>query len=479
MAANNLRLPAFENARVLVYGDVMLDRYFYGDVSRISPEAPVQVVNVSGIESRPGGAANVAQNIMSLGSAVSLFGLVGRDDQAIELKTCFKDEKIDLHLMPVADFPTITKLRVLGQHQQLIRLDFENTEEKKINDDALFSEYCAQLDKVNIVVLSDYSKGALNQIERLIEAARKKKIPVLVDPKHKSYSRYAGATILTPNLKEFESIVGACHGLDDIVAKAQDLLKKIDIESLLITLGKDGMVLVKLGQDPAHFSSQAQDVFDVTGAGDTVIAVLAAGIAAGMKTVDAVELANIAAGIVVGRLGAQAVTVADLQHALFRSGDLSSRILDEKQLLFMIHEAKKRGEKIVMTNGCFDVLHVGHVDYLSKAKTLGDRLIVAVNDDRSVSRLKGNGRPLNSVEARMTVLSALNSVDWVISFSEETPARLIESLKPDVLVKGGDYEIKDIAGSDFVLKNGGKVLTIPIVDGFSTTALIQKMKGSL
>ncbi|OGT45796.1 MAG: bifunctional heptose 7-phosphate kinase/heptose 1-phosphate adenyltransferase [Gammaproteobacteria bacterium RIFCSPHIGHO2_12_FULL_38_11] len=471
----NIILPSFDKTHVLVYGDVMLDRYFHGDATRISPEAPVPVVHVTEVELRPGGAANVALNIAALGGKVTLCGLVGHDVQAQELQACLNSSHIDCQFLPVPHFPTITKLRVLGRHQQLIRMDFENTGESEINDDILFADYCEKLKTAQIVLLSDYSKGALCHVERLITEAKKNNVPVLVDPKHKEYSRYTGATILTPNLKEFESVVGVCRDMNEIIAKALELLQKVKIESLLVTLGKDGMIFIKPGCEAMHFPTKARDVFDVTGAGDTVIALLAAGIAAGMDTLTAVELANVGAGVVVGRLGAHAVSVSDLQRALLQSGDLAAGILHEQQLLLLVKEAKKRGEKIVMTNGCFDILHVGHVDYLSKAKALGQRLIVAVNSDDSVRQLKGEQRPLNPLSARMTVLSALGYVDWVVSFSEETPARLVEAVNPDVLVKGGDYRVEQIAGHEAVLKKGGKVLTIPLVDGFSTTKLIQKM----
>lgn len=476
MTSQKITLPDFKKTHVLVYGDLMLDRYFHGDTSRISPEAPVPVVNVTEIETRPGGAANVAQNIATLGGQVTLCGLVGADAQAKELQDCLEPLHIDCQFLSLVDYPTITKLRVLGRHQQLIRMDFEKMHEDEINDDDLFSVYCEKLKTAQIVVLSDYSKGTLCHVERLIAAAKKNNVPVLVDPKHKDYQRYSGATILTPNLKEFEAVVGACRDLPDIVQKARELLSKVHIESLLVTLGKDGMVFIKPGQEAVHFPTRARDVFDVTGAGDTVIGVLSASLAAGMDTLSAVELANAAAGVVVGRLGAQAVTVSDLQYALLQSHDFSAGILNEQELLLMIAAARSRGEKIVMTNGCFDILHVGHVDYLSKAKALGHRLIVAVNDDDSVRRLKGDERPLNPVMARMKLLSALSCVDWVIPFSEDTPARLVAAVQPDILVKGGDYRIDQIAGHDVVLKNGGAVLTIPLVDGFSTTKLIEKMR---
>lgn len=468
-------LPAFENAQVLVYGDVMLDRYFHGDATRISPEAPVPIVNVTQTEVRPGGAANVAKNIATLGAQVTVCGWVGQDAEAQALKKCLHAARVDCEFLSPPDFPTITKLRVLGRHQQLIRLDFENTAEIAAEDDALFSAYCEKLKTAQVVVLSDYSKGALCHVERLIAAAKKNQVPVLVDPKHKPYQRYSGATILTPNLKEFEAMVGSCRDLAEIVQKAEKLLPDINVGALLVTLGKEGMVFVQSGQAAMHFPTAARDVFDVTGAGDTVIAVLAAGIAAGMDAVSAVEIANVAAGIVVGRLGTQAVSAADLQQALQASSDFSPGIYSEEKLLQLVGDAKKRGEKIVMTNGCFDLLHAGHVDYLSKAKALGERLIVAVNDDDSVRRLKGNERPLNPLAARMSVLSALRCVDWVVPFSETTPARLIAAVNPDTLVKGGDYAVHEIAGSDGVLKNGGDVRTIPLVDGFSTTQLIEKI----
>lgn len=475
MSSQKITLPNFESIHVLVYGDLMVDRYFHGDATRISPEAPVPVVHVSEVEVRPGGAANVAQNIAALGGKVTLCGLVGQDPVAKELQQCLDQSRIDCKFLALPNYPTITKLRVMGRHQQLIRMDFEKEYEMEMDDDALFADYCETLKTVQLVVLSDYSKGSLTHVERLIQAANKLNIPVLIDPKHKAYSRYAGAMMLTPNLKEFESVVGPCRHLTEITQKAHELLKKEHIENLLVTLGKDGMLFIAREKEAVHFHAQALDVFDVTGAGDTVIAVLAAGIAAGMPILSAIELANVAAGIVVGKSGAQAVTVAELELKLLPSQDLSHGILDEKKLILMTAQARERGEKIVMTNGCFDILHVGHVQYLAKAKALGHRLIVAVNDDDSVRRLKGDDRPLNNIVARMTVLAALGCVDWVIPFSEDTPARLVAAINPDILVKGGDYQIHQIAGSEHVLQNGGEVLTIPLTEGYSTTKLIEKM----
>lgn len=470
-------LPEFEKARVLVYGDVMLDRYWHGIASRISPEAPVPIVNVLNTETRPGGAANVAHNIAALGAQITLFGVVGNDHQAQELKEALQTSRVNCQFLTIPDFSTITKLRVLGNNQQLIRMDFEKNDvgEKEIQDDALFFQYQSALQNVHVVVLSDYSKGALCHVERLILAAKKQNVKILIDPKHKNYMRYSGATILTPNLKEFESVVGKCRDLKEVTQKAKQLLRDIHIDSVLVTLGKDGMIYVNKNTD-THFPVKARDVFDVTGAGDTVIGVFAAGLAAEMDILSAIELANVAAGIVVGKLGAYAVSVSDLQKAISIS-HFSPTILNESQLLSLVAQAKMRQEKIVMTNGCFDILHAGHVAYLTKAKTFGDRLIVAINDDASVRHLKGEDRPLNSLSARMEIIAALKAVDWAVSFSEETPARLIERVKPDILVKGSDYQPYEIAGADCVVKNGGKVVTIPLAPGFSTTKLIETIKG--
>lgn len=476
MTIQDIKLPDFSKINVLVYGDVMLDRYYHGDATRISPEAPVPVVNISRVETRPGGAANVAQNIAALGANVILCGLVGDDAEANELRATLTTHTIDCQFQVTPNYTTITKLRVMGQHQQLIRMDFEHINEKSVDDELLFHHYCNALERVDMVVLSDYSKGALTHVESLIAAANRAKKPVLIDPKHKEYQRYSGATVITPNLKEFEAAVGPCEDFSALVQKAQRLIKKIRINGILITLGKDGMVYIQSGiREAMRFQAQARDVFDVTGAGDTVIGVLAAGLAAGMQMPHAIELSNLAAGVVVGRLGAHSVTTADLQQVLLRAGDLSAGITPESQLLQLVFEAKKRGEKIVMTNGCFDVLHVGHVDYLSQAKALGHRLIVAVNDDDSVRRLKGDARPINPLWARMKILSALSFVDWVVPFSENTPQRLVELLSPDILVKGGDYQIEEIAGSTHVLEKGGRVLTIPLVSGFSTTAMLERI----
>jgi len=471
---NNSQLPNFESTKILVYGDVMLDRYWYGDTSRISPEAPVPVVLVGDTESRPGGSANVALNLAALGVQSSLFGLIGDDEAGRTLEQQVRANNITCHFQSINDYPTVTKLRVLGRNQQLIRMDFEKRF-SGVDDTSLLRSYEEHLNTVDVVIFSDYAKGALQNISQLIAMARKKNLPVLVDPKSKDFSCYAGATIITPNRKEFENLVGVCQSIDEIKSKATAYLKTIDIQALLITLGKDGMLLVKKNGESLHMPTRAREVYDVTGAGDTVISTLGAAIAAGHSLEEAVLLANTAAGVVVGKLGAATVSPAELRRALQRLQGSHMGVLAEAECMLSVSDARAHGEKIVMTNGCFDILHAGHVQYLEKAKTLGHRLIVAVNDDASVSRLKGPTRPYNTVSERMDVLAALQAVDWVVPFSEDTPERLIEKLLPDVLVKGGDYRPDQIAGANVVVANGGRVEVIEFLSGCSTTGLVEKI----
>lgn len=467
------QLPDFARFRLLVAGDVMLDRYWYGSTSRISPEAPVPVVNVRNVEHRAGGAANVALGAAALGAKARLMGRVGEDEAATELSRLLTSAGIEPRLMADARRPTITKLRVISHHQQMIRLDFEAAADPEA---ALPEEaFAAALDQVDAVVLSDYAKGALARVERLIELARAAGKPILVDPKQTDFGVYRNATLLTPNRGEFERAVGPCRDERELVDKGMQLLSRHGWEALLITRGEEGMTLLSRNAEPVHIPAQAQEVFDVTGAGDTVIAVLAAAVAARMPLVNAARLANVAAGIAVGKLGTATVGLAELSAALTASQphDYRLGVVDEDSLLHQISLARRRGERIVMTNGCFDLLHPGHVAYLEQARRLGDRLVVAVNDDASVRRLKGPQRPINAVEHRMAVMAGLASVDWVVPFSEDTPARLIERVSPDVLVKGGDYKIEQIAGHEAVLAHGGEVKVLPFQDGYSTSDIVR------
>ncbi|WP_241578960.1 bifunctional D-glycero-beta-D-manno-heptose-7-phosphate kinase/D-glycero-beta-D-manno-heptose 1-phosphate adenylyltransferase HldE [Rosenbergiella nectarea] len=467
-------LPEFNRAGVLVIGDVMLDRYWYGPTQRISPEAPVPVVKVDEVEQRPGGAANVAMNVAALGAASRIIGLTGEDEAAEQLNVALTQVGVDCQFVALATHPTITKLRVLSRNQQLIRLDFEEPfdlqQSKKIAERMPLA-----LDNVGAVVLSDYAKGALADIQPLITQAREAGIPVLIDPKGHDFSRYRGATLLTPNLSEFEAVVGKCDSEQQLVEKGMALLESCQLSALLVTRSEQGMTLLQPNKAPLHLPTQAQEVFDVTGAGDTVIGVLAASLANGCTLEEASFLANTAAGIVVGKLGTSTVTPIELENVLHARPEDGFGIMSQSTLQKALDAARQRGEKIVMTNGCFDILHAGHVSYLTHARKLGDRLIVAVNSDASTARLKGPTRPINKLENRMIVLGALGAVDWVIPFEEETPQRLIAELLPDLLVKGGDYRPEEVAGGAEVIANGGEVRILNFEEGLSTTNIIKKI----
>ncbi|MFP1743185.1 bifunctional D-glycero-beta-D-manno-heptose-7-phosphate kinase/D-glycero-beta-D-manno-heptose 1-phosphate adenylyltransferase HldE [Lonsdalea quercina] len=470
-------LPDFRQAGVLVVGDVMLDRYWYGPTSRISPEAPVPVVKVDTIEERPGGAANVAMNIAALGAGSRLVGLTGIDDAARALNAKLSEVNVQCDFVSVATHPTITKLRVLSRNQQLIRLDFEEGFDN-VDPEPMIERIQQALPKIGALVLSDYAKGALVHVQSMIQTAKAAGVPVLIDPKGTDFARYRGATLLTPNLSEFEAVAGRCRDEDDLVARGMKLMAELDLSALLVTRSEQGMTLLQPGQTPLHLPTQAQEVYDVTGAGDTVIGVLAAALAAGNPLEEACFLANAAAGVVVGKLGTSTVTPIELENAVRGRAETGFGAMDEAQLKAAVAQARQRGERIVMTNGCFDILHAGHVSYLANARKLGDRLIVAVNSDASTQRLKGPTRPVNPLMQRMIVLGALEAVDWVVPFEEDTPQRLIAEILPDILVKGGDYKPEEIAGSKEVWDNGGEVKVLNFEDGCSTTNIINIIKAS-
>ena len=472
-----LFVPNLE-ANILVVGDIILDRYVYGNTSRISPEAPVPIVHVKDTEERPGGAANVALNIRQLDVGVCLVGITGEDPSADLLSQILIDAGVTCCFVRQNGFPTITKLRVLSQHQQLIRLDYEAESDQADASslDGLFNEQSATAD---LIVLSDYAKGSLMNVSRFIQQARDLGKQVLVDPKGTDFSRYQHASLLTPNLKEFKAVVGDCEDVDAIVTKGANLCQSLSLDALLVTRGEQGMTLIRNNDAPVHLTAQAHEVFDVTGAGDTVIASLAAALASGHELVHATALANRAAGLAVEKLGAATISTGELNSAVFKAqlGNLS--VSDESHLKWILDNVRAEGKTIVMTNGCFDILHAGHVAYLQQARKMGDCLVVAVNDDDSVRKLKGSTRPVNPLADRMAVLAALGSVDWVVPFTEETPERLISVLLPDVLVKGGDYQPDEIAGAEWVKQNGGKVETIPLYEGCSTTRIINELYGEV
>ena len=470
-------LPDFSKANVLVVGDIMLDRYWYGATNRISPEAPVPVVKINALEERPGGAANVAMNVTSLGGEAKLIGLTGIDEPAKILTEQLQQQHVVCDFVALNSHPTITKLRVLSRNQQLIRLDFEEPF-CDVDSIPLLQRIENALPQAKVMVLSDYAKGVLSSVEAIIKMAQQANVPVLIDPKGTDFTRYRGATLLTPNMSEFEAVVGPCHSEEDIEVKGHQLIRDYDIKALLVTRSEKGMTLLQIGQPTYHLPTQAKEVFDVTGAGDTVIATLAASLAAGYTLEDSCFLANASAGVVVGKLGTSTVTQVELEDAIRARTDNGFGVMSEEDLLKQVANARQRGEKIVMTNGCFDILHAGHVSYLANARKLGDRLIVAVNSDQSVKQLKGQSRPINPLMQRMIVLGALDSVDWVVPFEEQTPQRLIARILPDVLVKGGDYKPDQIAGSKEVIAAGGEVRVLNFEDGCSTTNIINSIKNS-
>ncbi|WP_105167114.1 bifunctional D-glycero-beta-D-manno-heptose-7-phosphate kinase/D-glycero-beta-D-manno-heptose 1-phosphate adenylyltransferase HldE [Pseudoalteromonas sp. T1lg23B] len=474
------RLQKLNQARVLVVGDVMLDRYWHGDTGRISPEAPVPVVKVSSLEDKAGGAANVAKNIAHLDGQVGLLGLIGEDDNGVSLARILENEKIASQLVTVEELPTIAKMRVISRHQQVVRLDLEETFTEQ-HSRLLLARLEQVLDDYDFVLFSDYNKGALSAIKEMIALAKSAGKTVLIDPKSSDLSLYRGADYITPNLNEFKLAGGKVDSEQALTDSARQLIADNGIGAMLLTRSEQGMSLI-CATEKHDFPAQVLEVSDVTGAGDTVIATLTTMLGAGMAPKDAVEVANIAAGIAVSKLGAATVSPEELSRKmgqyLRQTGEHYQTPFDD--VLKHIAFAKQNGERIVFTNGCFDILHAGHVRYLAQAKSMGERLVVGLNNDESITRLKGPQRPINALKERAMVLSALASVDWVIPFGSEaendTPAKLIEQISPDILVKGGDYKVSEIAGADHVLSQGGQVEVLAFLDGCSTSGIIEKAK---
>ena len=460
---------------VTVVGDVMLDSYWKGPSNRISPEAPVPVVRVTDREERAGGAANVAINIASLGAPCNLVGIVGEDKNAEILEKIVRSHSIKTDFVLTKDHPTITKLRVLSRNQQLLRLDFEDSF-SNLDEDMILKSFKESVKNSKVVIFSDYGKGSLASVSKMIEITSSLGIMSLIDPKGTDFEKYRGATLLTPNMSEFEAVVGKVANDDDLEQKALALINKLDLKMLLVTRSEDGMSLIRPGMKAVHLPTYAREVYDVTGAGDTVIGTLGTCLASGMDIVTSCEYANSAAGIVVGKIGTSTVSPQELESALGKKTE-SHGVLSEDELYKVVRELQSHGEKVVMTNGCFDIIHPGHVTYLKQAKALGNKLIVAVNSDDSVKRLKGDSRPINTLEDRIAVLRGLSSVDYVVSFSEDTPQKLISRILPDILVKGGDYKVEEIAGHKEVIANGGKVVIIPFVEGKSTTRIVNKIQN--
>ncbi len=471
-----------EKSCILVIGDLMLDRYLEGTSSRISPEAPVPIVNIEKDYAVLGGAANVAHNITALSGQAFLLGFSGSDASADLLNQKLKEAKIHNQIIR-SSLPTIVKLRILSQHQQLLRLDFEKSYQD-LDQDPLFEKFKTCLiehPEIQTLIFSDYGKGTLKDISRFIEFASNRKLKTLVDPKGHDFCKYRGATLITPNYSEFTAVVGPCKDEAEMIKKGTQFLKDSRIQHLLITRGAEGMTLIEEDGSVTHQKTHAKAVFDVTGAGDTVIAVLGLALAADQTLKTAMHLSNAAAGVVVGKVGTSTLSFNELHEAIHPSETIKPEfrtgVLSRADLKAAVDQARVGGESIVFTNGCFDLLHLGHVEYLKKAKSLGDRLIVAVNSDASVRKLKGEHRPILPEFERLALLAALSCVDWVVSFEEDTPEPLLNLLKPDVLVKGGDYTETQIVGHEIVKSYGGKVLPLSFIPGRSSTQIIEKIRG--
>ena len=469
-------LPLAASSRIVVVGDVMVDRYWYGDAHRISQEAPVPVVDISLAEDRPGGAANVALNVVAMGAECTLVSAVGSDEAAMSMRARLEGAGVACDFVELPDWETTLKLRVLGQRQQLIRLDFERPPPAPVAARVLES-LDRQMADADTLIIEDYDKGVVDAPEEIVAAAKKAGTTVVVDPKFKDLTRYAGADIIKPNRSEFEHAVGVWRDEDDLARRGTELLDRVDGGALVVTLGSDGLAVIQ--RDGAIHRVQAGNVeiYDVTGAGDTVAAGLGVAASLGWSVVDGARMANLAAGLVCERIGTAAVSAEEINRSIARQPTVEHGMIERNALIAAVATARARGDKIVFTNGCFDILHAGHVGYLAQARGLGDRLVVAVNDDASAARLKGDGRPVNDLESRMRVLDGLASVDWVTSFSEDTPEALLAALRPDVLAKGGDYAEREVVGGDYVRGYGGTVRVLGLFEDSSTTSIIDRIKS--
>jgi D-beta-D-heptose 7-phosphate kinase/D-beta-D-heptose 1-phosphate adenosyltransferase len=478
----NLLEGGFSNIKVLVVGDIMLDRYIHGEVERISPEAPVPVLRHAQRYERAGGAANVAMNLAGLGCQTFLGGFWGEDGEKAELAGLLAKAGIDTTGVVTGALPTISKTRIVGRNQQLLRLDIESREGSPAVDLQRLEERAVGLaGKVHAVILSDYAKGALTDriCAAVIRAARAAGVPVLADPKTPHFGKYSGATTVCPNLGELSLATGVpAHRTAELLAAAKELLAEHEFKFLTVTMSEKGITVLRK-EGAYHSPARAREVFDVSGAGDTVIATLAASLAGGLQVTTAVELANLAAGIVVGKVGTVPIAQHELIAALTPSSGVTAgeKILDLERMVMRVAEWRAAGETIVFTNGCFDLLHVGHITLLEDCRRFGSKLVLGLNADASICRLKGPTRPIVGERERAKVMAALAAVDAVVLFEEDTPLELIRALRPNVLVKGGDYVVETVVGHEDVIAQGGRVEIVPTVEGFSTTNLVKKLTG--
>ena len=472
----------FNQCRVLVVGDLMIDEYLWGNVDRISPEAPVQVVSINEEDYTLGGAGNVVNNLVSLGAKVSVCGVIGTGDNGKLLMDKLDELGVDRKgVLQESDRPTIKKTRIIAANQHVLRIDRESKKQISEQNVRLLIAYVEKkIPDVDVVLVSDYGKGLVTKtlLSKLVEFAKKEKKIVIADPKGLDFSKYSGVSIITPNKKEASQVSGI-EILDEagLFKAGEKILKQVQIDNLLITCGKDGMVLFGKNKSPYTIPSEAKQVYDVSGAGDTVLAVLGLTVAAGASFEKGAVIANTAAGIVVGKIGTATVSIKELESALNAYPVfLSQKYKQLTELAGLVKELRKKRKKIVMTNGCFDLLHAGHIMLFSASKQLGDILIVAIDDDDSVTMNKGVGRPVISSKERVQILSALDSIDYVVVFSSGKLEHLIKTIRPDVLTKGSNYTEKDVLGYEYVNNFGGKIVLIPVTENISSTRIINNIK---
>ena len=476
-------LPDFSRVNLLVLGDIMLDEYIWGTVDRISPEAPVPVVKAADITYRLGGAGNVSANLADLGCVVSLMGMVGKDNSGKKIDQLLKEKSISNQSIVIDALATTQKTRIMGVGQQLVRIDREDPEKIQDRDyERLWSIFKENVLRANAVVLSDYGKGVLRSpfVKKCIAYCQTKNLPVFVDPKADNWERYRGATCVTPNERE---LTKTCQALDmrsaSLRTNGRMVRESFGFDWLLVTRGAEGMILFQEGNEAISIPARAKEVFDVSGAGDTVIAVLAASFCAGYSMPRAMEIANTAAEVAVGKIGTHPVALSELHNALRKSNEgPQHKICSIQQGTSMIEDWRSQGEVIVFTNGCFDLLHTGHIHLLQAAAKEGDRLVVGLNTDNSIRELKGPSRPVLAENDRAAILAALECVDMVVLFSEKTPIVLIQTFRPDVIVKGQDYLKEEIVGGAMVEKWGGKVVLFPLEKGKSTSSLINSISNA-
>ena len=464
-----LNIKDIKKQKILVVGDVLIDEYLFSDVSRISPEAPIPILNINQKKSVLGGAANVANNLSKLGVKSSILGYVGSDSNSITIKKLLKNNNIKDYLIKLKNSITILKTRFISKNQQIIRADYE----KKFNDKdkRILKKFIKIYKNFNCVIFSDYNKGTLESLPQMIRLCKTKGIRTFIDPKNQDFSKYKNAFAITPNKKEFQATVGQCKNLNEITTKARKVIKKYKIKNVIVTLGSEGMVAVSLKNKYYYNSTKNIDVYDVTGAGDTVISLLALTSSLRLDWNTLINIAGKGAEKVIQKFGTSTLEFKDLDIL-----QNQKKIESNKNLMKKIYELKKENKKIVFTNGCFDILHEGHIKYLERSKKLGDFLIVALNTDKSVKILKGKNRPINSLSSRMNIINSLKPVDLVISFNENTPSKLIKKIKPDIVTKGGDYRSEQLKKEFGKLSKNTKFIIINYLKNNSTTKTIKKIK---